>query len=193
MEFAELVKKTRTYRRFDQSHAITQQTMRYLIECARLTPSGGNMQALRYLCTCTPAWNEKVFSTVAWAGYLPEWGGPKEGERPTAYVVILTDTSVKKVTPEIDVGIVAQTLVLAATSMGLGGCMFGSVRRERLKELLALPPGLEIALVVALGKPVEKVVIEPMGSDGSVKYYRDADGTHHVPKRAISDILIDVR
>ncbi len=193
MEFADLVRKSRTYRRFDGKHAISPQTMRSLIECARLTPSGGNMQTLRYMCTCSPEWNEKVFSTLAWAGYLPEWGGPAQHERPTAYVVICSDTSLKKVTPEIDVGIAAQTVVLAAASLGLGGCMFGSVKRDRLKEMLALPAGLEISLVVALGKPVEKVVIDETGPDGSIKYHRDPDGTHHVPKRPLGELLLGVR
>lgn len=193
MEFADLVRTSRTYRRFDGKHAITPETMRGLIECARVTPSGGNMQTLRYLCTCSPAWNEKVFSTLAWAGYLPEWGGPAPHERPTAYVVIASDASLRKVTPEIDVGIAAQTIVLAAAAQGLGGCMFGSVKRERLKELLALPAGLEISLVIALGKPVEKVVIDEAAPGGSIKYYRQPDGTHHVPKRPLSELLLGVR
>jgi len=193
MDLAELVRKSRTFRRFDQKHAVSPDAVRSLVECARLTPSGGNMQTLRYLCTCTPEWNEKVFSTLAWAGYLPEWGGPSPGERPTAYVVICNDTSLKPATPDVDVGIAAQTIVLAATAMGLGGCMFGSVRREKLKELLGLREGLSIALVIALGKPVEKVVLEEVTPGGSIKYYRDPDGTHHVPKRALSEVLLGIR
>jgi nitroreductase len=193
MEFADLVRASRTYRRFDGKHAISPETMRGLIECARVTPSGGNMQTLRYLCTCSPAWNDKVFSTLAWAGYLPEWGGPAPHERPTAYVVIASDSSLRKVTPEIDVGIAAQTIVLAAASQGLGGCMFGSVKRDRLKELLALPAGLEIPLVIALGKPVEKVVIDEAAPGGSIKYFREPDGTHHVPKRPLGELLLGIR
>jgi nitroreductase len=193
MEFDSLVRVSRTYRRFDEKHAISPDTMRHLIECARVTPSGGNMQTLRYSCTCSPEWNAKVFSTLAWAGYLPEWGGPKPGERPAGYVVICNDPSLRKVTPEIDVGIAAQTIVLAAASQGLGGCMFGSVRRDRLKELLGLPAGLEVSLVIALGKPVERVVIDEVQKDGSIKYWREPDGTHHVPKRPLSELLLGVR
>ena len=193
MEFPDLVRKSRTYRRFDEKHAISPETLRSLIECARLTPSGGNMQTLRFFGTCSPEWNQKVYATLSWAGYLPEWGGPTAGERPSAYVVICNDSTLKKVTPEIDVGIAAQTIVLAATSGGLGGCMFGSVKREKLREILSLAAGIEISLVVALGKPVEKVVLEVASPGGSIKYYRDPDGTHHVPKRALSEILLAIR
>lgn len=193
MDFPDLVRRSRTYRRFDGKQAISAETMRELVECARLTPSGGNMQTLRYLCTCTPEWNDKVFSTLAWAGYLPEWGGPKAGERPTGYIVIMSDTSLRKVTPEIDAGIAAQTIMLAAVSLGLGGCMFGSVRRDSLKQILGIPAGLEIPLVLALGKPVERVVIDEVGADGSIRYFREGDGTHHVPKRALSEILLGIR
>jgi nitroreductase len=193
MDFAELVRGSRTFRRFDESHAVSPETMRALVDCARMTPSGGNMQTLRYYCTCSAEWNARVFSTLAWAGYLPEWGGPQAGERPSAYVIVCNDTSLKRVTPEIDVGIAAQTIVLAACSLGLGGCMFGSVRRDKLRELLAIPASLEISLVIALGKPVEKVVLEEAGADGSIKYYREPDGTHHVPKRPLSQVLLEVR
>lgn len=192
MEFSDLVRASRSYRRFDESRPISPQTMRDLVDSARLCPSGGNVQPLRYLCSASPEPNEKIFSTLAWAGYLPEWGGPKPGERPTAYVVICTDPSLRKGTPEIDVGIAAQTILLAATSLGLGGCMFGSVRREKLKELVALPAGLDISLVIALGHPVEKVVIDEAASGGSIKYYRESDGTHHVPKRPISELLLGI-
>jgi nitroreductase len=193
MDIADLVKRSRTYRRFDASHAVTAQTLRDIVDCARFVPSGGNMQTLRYLCTNTPEWNEKVFSALAWAGYLPEWGGPVPGERPTAYVVIANDTSLRKVTPEVDLGIAAQTMVLAAVAQGLGACMFGSVRRERLRELLGLAPGLDILMVIALGKPVEHVVVEEVAPAGSIKYYRDESGTHHVPKRRLEDVLLDIR
>ena len=68
--------------------------------------------------------------------------------------------------------------------------MIGSVNRSRLKEILNIADPFEILLVLAIGKPKETVVIEEMQSDAAVKYWRDADGHHHVPKRRLGDIII---
>ena len=189
MDFSELALKTRSYRRFDQTAAIEPSTLRGLIDLVRRVPSAANRQPLRYVASCGPAMNRQIFGTLSWAGALPDWPGPSEGERPAAYVVILHDRNVCEAAPT-DVGIAAQTLLLAAVSMGLGGCMFGAVARPRLHEILGLPADLEIMLVVALGKPVERVVLEDALPGASLKYYRDADQTHHVPKRRLQDVLL---
>jgi nitroreductase len=192
MDFLELVKKCRSYRRYDESHAIDTETVRYLVDCARLTASGANMQPLKYVGTCTPASNAAVFETLAWAGSLPDWPGPSEGERPTAYIVICTDTTVRE-SADADLGIAAQTIVLAAAERGLGGCMFGSVQRSKLRETLGLAEHLTISLVVALGKPVEVVQLEESTPGGSTTYYRDEKAVHHVPKRGMDEVLLEVR
>ena len=189
MDFSELALKTRSYRRFDQATAIEPSTLRGLIDLVRRVPSAANRQPLRYVASCGPAMNRQIFGTLSWAGALPDWPGPSEGERPAAYVVILHDRNVCEAAPT-DVGIAAQTLLLAAVSMGLGGCIFGAVARPRLHEILGLPADLEIMLVVALGKPVERVVLEDALPGASLKYYRDADQTHHVPKRRLQDVLL---
>jgi len=189
MDFSELALKTRSYRRFDQTAAIEPSTLRGLIDLVRRVPSAANRQPLRYVASCGPAMNRQIFGTLSWAGALPDWPGPSEGERPAAYVVILHDRNVCEAAPT-DVGIAAQTLLLAAVSMGLGGCMFGAVARPRLHEILGLPADLEIMLVVALGKPVERIVLEDALPGASLKYYRDADQTHHVPKRRLQDVLL---
>ena len=140
------------------------------------------------MLSCSPAWNAKIFETLAWAAYLKDWPGPVPGERPTAYVVVLLDTTI--VTgADIDVGIAAQTILLAAVEQRLGGCMFGAVKREQLAASLGLPPHLAIALVIALGKPVEKVVLEDCPADGSIRYYRDPGAVHHVPKRPVGELI----
>jgi nitroreductase len=189
MDFRELVSKSRSYRRFDPTVAVTPAAVGDLVDLARRSPSAANRQPLRYVASCGPAMNAKIFATLSWAGALTDWPGPAEGERPTAYVVILHDRDVCESAPH-DAGIAAQTLLLAAVSMGLGGCMFGSVRRPALREILRLPDNLEIVLVVALGAPVERVVLEEAQPGGSLKYYRDPDRTHHVPKRRLQDVLL---
>ena len=112
-------------------------------------------------------------------------------ERPSAYVIILGDTAIAR-NFGCDHGIAAQTILLGATEKGLGGCMIGNIRREELRNALSVPEHLEILLVLALGKPVEEVVIEPVAADGKIRYWRDSDGVHHVPKRALDDIIVDL-
>jgi nitroreductase len=191
MEFSELVSRCRSYRRFDARHAISAETLRSLVALARCTPSAANRQPLRFILSCEPAANARIFETLAWAAYLKDWPGPPPEERPTAYVVILLDRTIAQ-GADTDVGIAAQTMLLGATDLGLGGCMFGAIKREELASRLKLPENLSVSLVLALGKPVERVVLEGLQADGSIRYYRDAQGTHHVPKRALEDLILAV-
>ena len=186
--FRELVLKNRSYRRFDQSVAVDMDTLRDLVDLARLTASVGNRQALKYMLFNDAEKNARIFPHLAWAGALRDWPGPEEGERPSAYIIILGDTDISR-SFGMDPGIAAQTIMLGAIAKGLGGCMIASMQKG-LRETLGIPAQLEIILVLALGKPTEKVVLEQIGPDGDIKYYRDDDDVHHVPKRALKDIII---
>lgn len=188
--FRDLVLSGRSYRRFQESERIDATTLKALIDLARCTPSAGNLQPLKYIISCTPEKNAKVFSCLAWAGYLTEWPGPSEGERPSGYIVVLGDTSIAKGFG-CDHGIAAETILLGATELGLGGCIFGAINRDRLRSELGIHSQFEILLVIALGKPIEKVVLEDVASGGSIKYYRDEAQVHHVPKRKLEDIILD--
>jgi len=185
----ELVLKNRSYRRFHQEVVITSDTLRELVNLGRLSASGRNMQPLKYFLSWEPEQNALIFSHLGWAFHLKDWPGPSEGERPSAYVVILRDTEVSDVA-NCDHAIAAQSILLGATEKGLGGCMLGSVQRGRLREALGIPTRYEILLVVALGKPGEKIVIDELGSDGETPYWRDDADVHHVPKRSLEDIII---
>jgi nitroreductase len=188
--FRDLVLKNRSYRRFDASQPIGRQTLVHLVDLARFIPSGRNLQPLKYLIAYTPERNDLIFACLSWAGYLKDWNGPTEQERPTGYIVILGD---KRLTTNfgIDPGIAAQTILLGAVEHGLGGCMIGSVNRPLLASALGISDNLEILLVLALGKPVEQVVLEPVNDDGNIRYYRDDTGVHHVPKRGLDEVLIE--
>ncbi len=186
----DLVFRNRSYRRFQESYKIDEHTLRDLIKLARLTPSGANLQPLKYLLSNEPVKNDKIFPNLAWAGYLKNWPGPIEGERPSAYVIILGDKAITK-NFGCDHGIAAQTILLGATEKGLGGCMIGSINRENLRKALHIPAEYEILLVLALGKPVEEVVIQPVVPGGEIKYWRDEKGVHHVPKRALKEIIVE--
>jgi nitroreductase len=191
MEFRELVTKNRTYRRFYQDVEITMETLEELVDLARLTGSGGNRQPLKYCLANDKDLNSRIFPNTAWAGYLKDWDGPEEGERPTAYIVIVEDKSIGMPNPRADLGITAQTILLGAVEKGYGGCMIASFKKKEISQILNLPEDkYEPLLVIALGKPKEKVVIDEMGPEDDIKYWRDENQVHHVPKRALKDIII---
>ena len=181
----------RSYRRFAESESIDESVLKELVDLGRLSASAANLQALKYVLSCDSNKNDVIFPTLAWAGYLTDWKGPAIGERPSAYIVILLDTSISKHTFG-DHGIAAQSILLGAAEKGIGGCMIGSVDKEALNAALLIPDQYEIILVLALGIPAEKVVLEDVEKDGSIKYYRDSEDIHHVPKRRLQDIILDL-
>ncbi len=185
---SEWMLQNRSYRRFHQDVPVTQPQLRDLVNLARLSASGANRQPLKYSLSWEPEKNARIFPTLQWAGYLQDWPGPAEGERPAAYIVILCDTTIAD-TPGCDHGIAAQSILLGAVEQGLGGCILGAVDRVRLRKALALPEAYEILLVLALGKPRETVLIESV-KDGDIRYWRDEQGRHHVPKRSLDELIL---
>lgn len=185
----DLIYKNRSYRRFHQDAVVDMATLRGLVDLAGHSASAANRQPLKYILSCDAQTNAKIFETLGWAGYLPDWSGPEEGERPGAYIVILGD---KDVAPQfsVDPGIACQTMLIGAVDKGLGGCIIGSVNREKLSTALDIPDHFDILFVVALGKPKEVVQVDYIDADGDIKYWRDADGVHHVPKRKLEDIIV---
>ncbi len=188
MTVREALHKSRSYRRFYEDEEIPQEDLLTIVDAARLSPSGKNVQPLKYFIAHTRQVNDKVFPTLAWAGFLTDWDGPEAGERPSAYIIQLLDTQIATATI-CDEGITAQSMLLQATELGYGGCIIASVKREALREALALPDHLQIKNVIALGRPKETVILDDM-QDGGYRYWREADGTHHVPKRPLSEIVI---
>ena len=186
---ADLIRRNRSYRRFQEEYPITVETLRGLIELARLSASAGNLQPLKFVPSCDDKRNSTIFQCLRWAAYLTDWAGPEKGERPSAYVIILGDKEISKLFG-CDHGIAAQSILLGAAELGLGGCMIASIDREELHESLGIPHRFEVLLVIALGKPKETVRIEEVGASGEVRYWRDKDGVHHVPKRSIDELIL---
>lgn len=187
----ELIRKNRSYRRFYENEPISEIQLLEMVDNARLSASGRNIQSLRYILSNTPEKNEKIFPLLAWAGYLKEWDGPEAGERPSAYIIMVNDKNVTE-TYFWDHGIAVQSILLTAAEMGFGGCIIASVHKEKLRAALNLPEQYDIIQVIALGKPKEKVVIEEMPANGDVKYWRDENAVHHVPKRKLEDIILNL-
>ncbi|MDF1560947.1 MAG: nitroreductase family protein [Bacteroidales bacterium] len=188
MNLRQLIEKTRTVRRFDESHPVSAETLASLVDLARLSASGANRQPLKYILVTQPDQRELVFPCLAWAGYLANWEGPAQGERPSAYIIILGDKEISD-SFGVDHGIASQSIMLGATDAGLGGCIIASVKKERLRNALEIPRDNEILLVLALGKATEEVVLET-ASDNDIKYWRDEKGIHHVPKRSLDEIIL---
>jgi nitroreductase len=191
MNLKELIFKTRSYRRFDESYRIDEKTIESLIDLARLSASGANKQPLKYLYFNSVKDCEKIFPYLVWAGYLTEWPGPDKGERPSGYIMILGDKKISELFG-IDHGIAAQSIMLGATEAGLGGCIIASIKREELVNELSIPDNLDILLILALGKPVENVIIEEI-KNSDVKYWRDTDKNHHVPKRSLNELIVKLK
>ena len=189
MMISDLVLKNRSYRRFFEDVSIDRETLVELVNLARLSPSGGNRQCLKFYLSAGEK-NGEIFECLSWAGHLSDWVGPVSGERPSAYIVVMDDLSIGK-SNDADVGIACQSMLLGAVEKGFGGCMFGAVNRKKLALNLELPDNLEINLVVALGKPKEEVVLDEMGEDGDFKYWRDDKQVHHVPKRSLDELIIN--
>ncbi len=186
----DLIVKNRSYRRFYQNVAIDIETLKELVDLARLSASAGNLQPLKYMLFNDPEKNALIFKHLKWAAYLKDWHGPAEGERPSAYIIILGD---KEITTHFgcDHGIAAQSILLGVTEKGYGGCIIASIAKEGLKSDLEIPERFEILLVLALGEPLKNVEIERIGPNGDTKYWRDKKGVHHVPKRSLEEIIIE--
>lgn len=184
----DLLLKNRSYRRYYEDGRITAGELAELAGLTRWCASGRNAQALKYRIVNEKEECAKVFPQLAWAGYLADWAGPEEGERPAAYLVQVLDTSIVE-NCLCDDGIQAQTILLGAVEKGYGGCIIKAFKNEPLRDVLELPAHLKITYVIALGKPKETVVIEEM-ENGDFKYWRGADGTHHVPKRSAGELIV---
>ena len=186
-EFLDLVKKSRSYRRFYQDMPVNRAHLLKMVEAARFSPSARNVQPLKYALYSDKEQCEAIFPTLAWAGYLTDWDGPCEGERPSAYIIQLHDTN-KSDRYSCDHGITAQSILLQAVELGYGGCIIGAVKRDELSEILNFPDHLKIINALALGVPKEKVIVDDI-KEGDYKYWREPDGTHHVPKRTLDELI----
>ena len=178
----DLILKNRSCRRFHQE-PVAEQTLKELVDLARLSASGGNVQPLKFFLSWEPETNDRIFRMIGLAG------NPGRDEAPTAYIVILGDTAIS---PHVgcDHGIAAQSILLGATEIGLGGCMVGMYDRKKLHTALELPDRYQIALVIIIGKPKEQPVIDVVPDSGEVRGWWDEDEVRHVPKRALGEIIL---
>jgi nitroreductase len=188
MKFNQLVEMTRSCRRFDQKD-LPQDFLDSLIEIARICPSARNSQPLKYITIDDQDFMNRLFPNLLWAGALKDWDGPETNERPKAYIAMILDKSISG-NAAWDSGIVAQTLQLYAMEQGIGSCILGSFDKKKIEELLELDDKQEIQFLIAFGYPLEKRVIVDVKEESDVKYYRDDNEVHYVPKRSVQSLLL---
>ena len=190
----EIIAKTRTFRRFIQKERISLTTLEELIDLARLGGSARNGQPWQYMMINTPELCAKVFPFLGWAGYLTDWKGPVEGERPSAYILCLLNKQRLKGSEseaQFDLGVATQNLLLGAMEKRIGGCRIGAFNPQ-LASLFDMPDHLQLSLIIALGKPRETVILEECKNDEDIRYWRDEHGVHHVPKRTLESCLVSL-
>lgn len=190
--FKDLVKLNRSYRGYDETYVMTKEVLLDLVDCARLSPSSVNAQPFKYFLAFEKETVRKIQSLTKWARALPDMELPHKGMCPTGFIVICQDLNIGESLARYqkDVGIVAQTILLAATEKELGGCMIGNFGAEPVKEALELDEHLMPVLIIALGKPNEQIVLKDIETGEETAYYRDENDVHYVPKRKLSDIII---
>lgn len=193
MGLIDTIKRCRTYRKFDSQTQITDHELRKLIEINRFTPSPRNKQALKFVSYNVFEKDDLIFEHLRWAGALPNWQGPTKMQQPVAYILILADNELspnhKADFLDMAVGIAAQTTMLLAADMGYGGTMIAAFHHKNIHEILKLDSHLQIKLILAIGKPAEKVVVRDMQND-NFAYWRDDNQNHYVPKRTLNEILV---
>lgn len=192
MTVLELLKKDRSYRGYDESYRFTEEQLLRYVEATRYCAASVNRQPLKYFVACQPGDVATVQSQTRWARALPDMQLPHPGHCPTAFIVICQDTDIDANLQRYqkDVGIVAEAMLLMATEEGLGGSMIGNFTAGELKKAIDLAENLQPLLVVAFGKPDEKIVLTEVPEDGNINYYRDENDVHYVPKRSLDDIVI---
>ena len=192
MMLIDLIKANRSYRGYNHSRTVTKDELMKMVEAARLCPSSVNVQPLKYFLAYTPDVVDVIQAHTRWAKGLPDIHLPHPGKEPTAFIVICQDTSIDANLSRFqkDVGIVAQTMLLTAVEMGLGGCMIGNFHADSVHGVLGLKEEIRPLLIVAIGKPDEEVILTDV-VDGKTGYYRDEQDRHYVPKRKLEDLVID--
>lgn len=181
----QLIIKRRSIRRF-RPQKVPYELLEKAVNAGRLAPSAGNHQPWEYIIVDDEKLVPKIFSLVRFAGYL-DWS-PQPEEMPTSYIAVIIRK--ERIHATYDVGLAAENIILTCLEKGVGSCLIRAFNKQKATELLEVPPGYSIQILIALGYPAENPLLEKLKTkDGSIKYWKDEEGVLHVPKRALSNIL----
>ncbi len=182
----DLIVSRRTIRRFQQT-PVPRDVLEGAVNAGRLAPSAANLQPLEFVAVDDEAVRRKIFPCLRWAAYIAPAGTPRPGEEPTAYIVTLVNTAVRKKDYEHDAGAAMENMILAAWAEGVGSCWLISVDKEKVAAAIGVPSTHKVDSVLALGYPAEEPEVEAYVD--SPRYWRDEAGRHHVPKRPLAAVL----
>ena len=180
-----LLLHNRSYRGYDSSFVVREDQLRRIIEVATLCPSARNQQVLRFRPVLQDE-ADKVLRHIRLGGALPELHLPFAGTEPNAFIVICSTVEESKYV-DIDLGIVAQSMLLQAVEIGLCGICIGAFDHKAIVEELHL--GYEPLLVLAIGKPNEHIELKECSEGDNLTYYRE-QGVHYVPKIKVDDLIL---
>ena len=190
MNLEDIIYKRRTIRRFKQDQ-ISLDILKKLIDFARLAPMAINIQSLEFIIVENADIRKKLFPLVNFASLLPrDHRTPEKGREPTAYIIVLVNTKIKRVLVDFNVGAAVENILLGAVNFGIGSCWMANINIKKIRELFEIPEYYDIKHVISLGYPDEEVVVEPYKD--SFNYWKDNDGRMHVPKRALADIIFKI-
>ncbi len=182
-----LLRKNRSHRAFDTSYTVAMRQLEAIVSVNDKLPSGRNAQTLRFRLLDAPGGGEDFCRFLHLGGYLPELHLPVPGTEPKAFIIVCS-TEAESPIVNIDLGISLQSMALKAVEIGLNALIVKAFNRQKIKVALGLP--LDPLAVLAIGKGTERIVLDEVHTGSDLRYYRDADGTHHVPKIAVSELLI---
>ncbi|MCD6193465.1 MAG: nitroreductase family protein [Candidatus Aminicenantes bacterium] len=186
-DFYRLVCSRRSIRQF-QSRRLSRQVLTRLVNVGRLAPSAANRQPLEFVVVDEPEKTRQIFSCLKWAAYIQPEGNPRPGHEPVAYIIVLVNQKIRATDYERDVGAALENMILVAWSWGIGSCWLISIDREKVAQLINLPPNQYLLdSVLALGYPAEEPVVEETEDD--IRYWKDESGRLHVPKRKLAAVL----
>lgn len=189
MNVYDAVKERRTIRKFRQD-PLKQEDIMQIIDCARLAPYGANLQPLKFAVITDESKRKELYPLIKYAGYLTDWN-PEFEECPPVFIAVLNDTSLKPTAKsECDSGAAVTSMCLAATEFGIGSCWLGAIDRAMIKTKLGIDEKYDVTYMLGLGYPAQSGETFDMKDD--IKYYFDENGNVHVPKRMLSDIIIDL-
>ena len=182
----DLLLRNRSQRGYQKAYVVSRDELMRIVAVNTRLASGCNQQALRFRLVTRDSGADRVLPLVKMGAALPELHLPLPGTEPEAFIVICSAKAESKLI-DIDLGISAQSMLLKAVEMGLGGLIIGAFDHDKLREALQLP--LEPLLVIAIGKGAEKVELVPIAEADSHAYYRK-DNIHYVPKVRLDDLMI---
>jgi len=185
MNIRDLIAARRSIRQF-QAKPVTRETLNNIIDAGRLAPSAANLQPLEFIAVDDPEVRADVFSCLKWAAYIQPQGDPKPGQEPAAYVVVLVNTKIREKMYEYDVGAAVENMALAAAGEEIASCWLISIDRPKIQTLFGIPESVRVDSVLALGYPAENSVVEEYRD--SPRYWKDAEGVFHVPKRPLDAV-----